>query len=52
MYAFIFRKIINLKQHLKDVHQYDDIRASSARINLGYRKKRKLLPPRERKTKP
>ena len=51
MYAFIFRIII-LKQHLKDVHQWDDMRASLSRINLGYRKKRELLSPSKRKTKP
>lgn len=52
MYAFIFSKIINLKRHLKGVHQWDDMRASSARINFGYRKKRKLLSLSKRKTKP
>ena len=52
MYAFIFSKIINLKRHLKGVHQWDEMRASSARINFGYRKKRKLLSPSKRKTKP
>ena len=43
MYVIIFRKIINLKWHLKGVHQLDDVRASSARINLGYRKNHELL---------
>ena len=52
MYVFTFSKIINFKQHLNDVRQWDDVRASSARINFGYCKKRELPSPTKRKTKP
>ena len=52
MYAFIFRKIISFKRYLKDVHQWDHMSTSPARISLGYRKKRELLSPKKRKTKP
>ena len=52
MYVFTFRKIINFKRHLNDERQWDDVRATSTRINFGYSKKRELLFPAKRKTKP
>lgn len=48
----LFREIVNLKRHMMKIHKWSELKASTARGNLGYDKKRKLLSPSKRRTKP
>ena len=47
-----FREIVNLKRHMMKIHKWSEPKASAARGNLGYNKKRKLQSPSKRQTKP
>ena len=49
----LFREIVTLKQHMMKIHKWSEPKASAARGNLGYNKKRKLLSPsKQQRTKP
>ena len=47
-----FRYVINQKRHVMVMHKWSESKASGARSFMGGNKKRKLLSPSKRKTKP
>ena len=47
----LFRDIVDLKGHMMKIHKWSEPKASAARGNLYYNKKRKLLSPSKWQTK-